>query len=105
MRVLVVEDEPEMRTMLRDGLREHGHAVAVASDGQDGIFLATKHEFDLILLDVLLPQVNGYSIATALRSQPSTWRQQPYMRRGSRPATFCQYQRGTTAVPHSKYRV
>src|SRR6202023_2628852 len=34
MRVLVVEDEPEMRTMLRDGLREHGHAVAVASDGQ-----------------------------------------------------------------------
>ena len=79
MRVLVVEDEPEMRTMLRDGLREHGHAVAVASDGQDGIFLATKHEFDLILLDVLLPQVNGYSIATALRSQPSTSRQQPYI--------------------------
>ena len=79
MRVLVVEDEPEMRTMLRDGLREHGHAVAVASDGQDGIFLATEHEFDLILLDVLLPQVNGYSIATALRSQPSTSRQQPYI--------------------------
>ena len=49
MRVLVAEDEPEMRTMLRDGLREHGHAVAVASDGQDGIFLATEHEFDLDL--------------------------------------------------------
>jgi len=42
LRVLVVEDEPEMRTMLRDGLREHGHAVAVASDGQDGLSLATE---------------------------------------------------------------
>jgi DNA-binding response OmpR family regulator len=79
VRVLVVEDEPEMRSMLRDGLREHGHTVAVASDGQDGMCLATAHEFDLILLDVLLPGLNGYSIATALRSQPSPLHQQPFI--------------------------
>jgi DNA-binding response OmpR family regulator len=74
-----VEDEPEMRTMLRDGLREHGHAVAVASDGQDGLSLATEHEFDLILLDVLLPGVNGYSVATALRSRAATLRERPFI--------------------------
>jgi two-component system OmpR family response regulator len=79
MRVLVVEDEPEMRTMLRDGLREHGHAVAVASDGQDGLSLATEHEFDLILLDVLLPGVNGYSVATALRSRTATSQERPFI--------------------------
>jgi DNA-binding response OmpR family regulator len=48
----------------------------VASDGQDGLSLATQHEFDLILLDVILPGVNGYSIATALRSHEfSLWRE------------------------------
>lgn len=79
MRVLVVEDEPEMRIMLRDGLREHGHTVAVASDGQDGLSLATQHEFDLILLDVILPGVNGYSIATALRSHEFSFWQEPFI--------------------------
>jgi DNA-binding response OmpR family regulator len=79
MRVLVVEDEPEMRAMLRDGLREHGHTVAVASDGQDGLSLATEHQFDLILLDVILPGVNGYSIATALRSHDFPFGQEPFI--------------------------
>jgi two-component system copper resistance phosphate regulon response regulator CusR len=79
MRVLVVEDEPEMRIMLRDGLREHGHTVAVASDGQDGLSLATQHEFDLVLLDVILPGVNGYSIATALRSHEFPFWQEPFI--------------------------
>jgi DNA-binding response OmpR family regulator len=74
-----VEDEPEMRAMLRDGLREHGHAVAVASDGQDGLSLATEHEFDLILLDVLLPGVNGYSVATVLRSRAATSQERPFI--------------------------
>lgn len=65
--------------MLRDGLREHGHAVAVASDGQDGLSLATGHEFDLILLDVLLPGVNGYSVAAALRSRAATLQERPFI--------------------------
>jgi DNA-binding response OmpR family regulator len=79
MRVLVVEDEPEMRIMLRDGLREHGHTVAVASDGQDGLSLATEHQFDLVLLDVILPGVNGYSLATALRSHEFLLWQEPFI--------------------------
>ena len=79
MRVLVVEDEPEMRTMLRDGLREHGHTVAVACDGHDGLLLATEHDFDIVLLDVLLPGAHGHSVATALRSQPSTLRPRPFI--------------------------
>lgn len=79
MRVLVVEDEPEMRAMLRDGLREHGHSVVAAPDGQDGLGLATEHEFDLIVLDVILPGVNGYSMATALRTQQPASRLRPFI--------------------------
>ena len=69
--------------MLRDGLREHGHAVAVASVARESPSwpseaTATEHEFDLILLDVLLPGVNGFSVATALRSK-ATSQERPFI--------------------------
>ena len=59
MRVLIVEDEREMADLLRTALTEEGHSVAVASTGPDGLALAVAEDFDVIVLDVLLPGLNG----------------------------------------------
>jgi DNA-binding response OmpR family regulator len=67
MRILVIEDEPKMLQMLRDGLREHGHTVLASADGSDGLKLAGEHPFDTILLDVLLPKLNGWQVLQELR--------------------------------------
>jgi len=67
MRILVVEDDPKMLQMLRDGLREHGHSVMTAEDGFVGSRLAEEHLFEVILLDVLLPKLNGWQVLQELR--------------------------------------
>jgi two-component system copper resistance phosphate regulon response regulator CusR len=67
MRILVVEDEPKMLQMLRDGLREHGHAVVTADDGLEGLRLAGAVQFEVILLDVLLPKLNGWQVLQELK--------------------------------------
>lgn len=67
MRVLVVEDEPKMLDLLRDGLREHGHSAITARDGLDGLELAREHVFDVILLDLRMPKMNGWEVMRALR--------------------------------------
>lgn len=69
MRVLIVEDEEKMLQLLRDGLREHGHTVMTAKDGQDGLELAISHNFDVIVLDLLLPRLGGYDVAKQLRAK------------------------------------
>jgi DNA-binding response OmpR family regulator len=68
MRILVVEDEPKMAELLRQGLVEDGHAVSVASEGRAGLNLAESGSFDLILLDVTLPGMDGFAIARRLRT-------------------------------------
>jgi DNA-binding response OmpR family regulator len=67
MRILIIEDEAKMRDLLRDGLREHGHAVVTAADGLDGLSLAGEHGFDIVLLDLMLPGMNGWSVMRRLR--------------------------------------
>jgi DNA-binding response OmpR family regulator len=67
MRILVVEDERKVARFLERGLREEGYAVDVAHDGQDGLAKAHVHDYDLILLDVMLPQVSGYEVVRDLR--------------------------------------
>lgn len=67
MRVLVVEDEPQMLELLRDGLREHGHSVITARDGLDGLELAQEHVFDVILLDLRMPKMDGWEVMRELR--------------------------------------
>ena len=69
MRLLVVEDEDEMLTLLRDGLREHGYSVLTAPNGQEGLELACAHEFDVIVLDVLLPIIDGCEVARRMRAR------------------------------------
>jgi two-component system, OmpR family, response regulator len=69
MRVLVVEDEKRLAAGLRNGLEAEGFAVDVAVDGTDGLWMAREHRFDAIVLDVMLPGVNGYRICATLREE------------------------------------
>jgi DNA-binding response OmpR family regulator len=69
MRVLVVEDEPRLAEGLRAGLVADGFAVDVAHTGTDGLWLAREEPFDAIVLDLMLPGVDGYEICQALRRE------------------------------------
>jgi two-component system, OmpR family, copper resistance phosphate regulon response regulator CusR len=69
MRVLVVEDEPKLSQYLHQGLSENGYVVDVARDGIEGQRLATGGRYDLMLLDVMLPGVDGYGVLSALRAE------------------------------------
>ena len=68
MRVLVVEDEPRMSRLLKRGLEEEGHAVDVAADGPDGLWMATENSYAAIVLDVMLPGFDGFELCRKLRS-------------------------------------
>ena len=67
MKILVVEDELKTAAHLRKGLAESGFIVDVAADGADGLLFTNTVEYDLIVLDVVLPQADGWSILRALR--------------------------------------
>jgi DNA-binding response OmpR family regulator len=67
MRILVVEDQRKMAELLKKGLEEENHAVSVAFDGQTALDIVDSFEFDAIVLDLMLPQVDGYEVARRLR--------------------------------------
>ncbi|MBA3418351.1 MAG: response regulator transcription factor [Geodermatophilaceae bacterium] len=69
MRVLVVEDEKRLAAGLRNGLEAEGFAVDVALDGTDGLWMARERPHDLIVLDIMLPGVNGFTICRTLRHE------------------------------------
>jgi len=69
MRLLVVEDEARIARFIRRGLEEEGHAVDVATDGDEAIVLATTNDYDVILLDILLPRRNGLAVCHDLRQR------------------------------------
>ncbi|MGD9704301.1 MAG: response regulator transcription factor [Acidimicrobiia bacterium] len=69
MRVLVVEDEVRQAAALKRGLESEGFAVDVASNGTDGLWLATEQPYDVIVLDVMLPGINGFKVCAALREK------------------------------------
>lgn len=69
VKLLVVEDEPRMLELLRRGLTEEGHNVTCASDGGQGWELAHTYEFDAVVLDVMLPKMNGFELAKKLRQE------------------------------------
>jgi two-component system OmpR family response regulator len=68
MRVLVVEDDPGMADVLARGMRESGFAVDVTSNGQDGLWLAADIEYDIVVLDIGLPDVDGLHVLARLRA-------------------------------------
>jgi two-component system OmpR family response regulator len=67
MRVLVVEDEVRMARVLQRALKEEGHAVDVAADGPQGLWLATENQYEAIVLDVMLPGMDGFELCRRLR--------------------------------------
>ena len=67
MQVLVVEDERRMAELLRRGLEEEGHKVVLAPDGREGLAIAESYPFDVIVLDVMLPGIDGLTVAKRLR--------------------------------------
>ena len=72
MRVLVVEDEPRLLRNLAKALREEGYAVDTAEAGDDGLFKAESSDYDAIVLDVMLPQLDGWQLLEQLRKQKQT---------------------------------
>jgi len=69
MRILVVEDEPKMATLVARGLREEGHAADIASRGEDALWMANAAPYDAIVLDVMLPGLDGFATCRQLRKQ------------------------------------
>jgi two-component system OmpR family response regulator len=72
MRILIVEDEPDLLRSLAQALREEGYAVDTANDGEDGLFNAESYDYDAIVLDVMLPKLDGWEILSRLRKTKKT---------------------------------
>lgn len=68
MKILLIEDEPGISSFIKKGLGEHGHEVSQAFDGDMGLRLAAQSQFDMIILDVILPHMNGLEVARQLRT-------------------------------------
>lgn len=69
MELLVVEDELRMQQLLRKGLSEDGHSVSCACNGKEGLRMAREKRFDAVILDVMLPQMDGFEVARNMRTQ------------------------------------
>ncbi len=72
MKVLLVEDEARLASSLRRGLVADGHLVEIAADGEQGLWLASSTPFDAIVLDIMLPKLNGFQVCARLR-QAGVW--------------------------------
>ena len=72
MRLLIVEDEPDLLASMAQALREEGYAVDTAADGEDGLFKAESVDYDAIILDVMLPEMDGWTVLIKLRASKKT---------------------------------
>lgn len=68
MHLLVVEDDRSLTAVLRSGLTKHGCTVEFAHNGTEGLYLATENEYDVVVLDIMLPGLNGYKIVEKMRA-------------------------------------
>jgi two-component system OmpR family response regulator len=69
MRILVIEDERKIAEFLKKGLKAEGYAVDIASDGEEGHFLAGTEDYDLLILDLRLPKMDGITLCRTLRAE------------------------------------
>ena len=72
MRVLAVEDEPDLLGSLLKALREDGYAVDGAPDGEDGLYKAESYDYDAVVLDIMLPGIDGWEVLRRLRKTKKT---------------------------------
>jgi two-component system OmpR family response regulator len=68
MKILVIEDDAETAAYIANGLKEHGHTVDLAATGRDGLFLAAGEAYDLMIVDRMLPELDGLSIVKTVRT-------------------------------------
>ncbi|WP_374165221.1 response regulator transcription factor [Arcticibacter sp. MXS-1] len=69
MKILLIEDEPGLVSVIVRGLNEAGMEISVAADGRTGLEMAIKHSFDLVILDIMLPEMNGIQVCKELRKK------------------------------------
>ncbi len=69
MKLLVVEDERRMLDLLRRGLSEEGHLVSCAADGSEGLQMVREHNFDVVILDAMMPRLSGFDLARQMRGE------------------------------------
>ncbi len=72
MKILVVEDEKKLANFLKKGLQEEGYAVDLAHDGEDGLYMARDFGYDLVILDIYIPKLDGFAVLKKLREQEVT---------------------------------
>src|SRR5262245_8346082 len=72
MRILIVEDEPDLLASLARTLREEGYAVDTAEDGEEGLYKAESWDYDAVVLDVMLPMLDGWGVLQKLRAKKKT---------------------------------
>ena len=69
MKVLIIEDEKHLAKILKKGLEENGFTAEVSLDGEEGLYMAETYPYDAVLLDIMLPKVDGVTILKTLRKQ------------------------------------
>lgn len=69
MRILLVEDDADLAQFIRKGLKEEQHAVDVANDGEAGLALALDNPYDLVILDIMLPKLDGLTVCRRIRDK------------------------------------
>lgn len=72
MRILIVEDEPDLQASLLQAIREEGYAADGAADGEEGLFKAETYDYDVIVLDIMLPRLDGWEVLRRLRQTKKT---------------------------------
>ncbi|MBI2093748.1 MAG: response regulator [Candidatus Omnitrophica bacterium] len=98
MRILVVDDEPKIRQFLKEALERHDYEVFIAADGLEALEQLEKEAVDLILLDVMMPQMDGYAVYQRLQQNPKT-KMIPVIMVTAKPDTFADQ----AAAPHTPY--
>src|ERR671918_657313 len=96
-KILVVDDDPNVQRLLQYTLKQEGYEVVVASDGAEGFRLWDQESPDLILLDVMLPKLDGYQVATKIRTEEGTTTHVPIIM-----LTADRDQRGHRAAPRAR---
>ena len=69
MKILIVEDEKKLANFLKKGLQEEGYAVDLVHNGEDGLYMATDKDYDLVILDIYIPKLDGFAVLKRLREQ------------------------------------
>lgn len=72
MKILIIEDEQDLADIIKQGLEEHSFTVEVCGDGEEGLFMAENYPYDAIILDIMLPSMDGFTVLSRMRAKKVT---------------------------------